>query len=123
MTAQVASLELTEAAKWSGSLRALPDSYHLIRSEWLTNVKFAKDEADKTFDALSQLFNVHTLQISRKKEAVTPAVMFAGRQGKRDDTKVCWNCGKTGHLSTKCAKPKIGDSRSHPPKTRTSATA
>lgn len=41
MTAQVASLKLTEAAKCSDFLRALPDSYDSLRSEWRTNVKFA----------------------------------------------------------------------------------
>ena len=41
--------------------------------------------------------------------------MFAGRQGKQDDSRECWNCGGKGHLSTKCPKPKIGDGRRHKP--------
>jgi hypothetical protein len=43
--------------------------------------------------------------------------MFAGRQGRQDDARDCWNCGAKGDLSTRCPKPKIWDGRKHRPAT------
>lgn len=40
-------------------------------------------------------------------------MMFAGRQGKQDEGRECWNTGGKGPLSTLCPKSKIGDGRSH----------
>ncbi|KAJ9107111.1 hypothetical protein QFC20_003836 [Naganishia adeliensis] len=63
LTAQVAKLEISEAAKCSDFLRALPTAYDNLRLEWRTQTKFAKADEDKTFDALPQLFNTHVLQL------------------------------------------------------------
>lgn len=63
LTAQVAKLEISEAAKCSDFLRALPAAYDNFRLEWRTQTKFAKADEDKTFDALPQLFNTHVLQL------------------------------------------------------------
>ncbi|GHJ83601.1 hypothetical protein NliqN6_0003 [Naganishia liquefaciens] len=57
MTAKVAKLEVSEAAKCSDFLRALPSSYDILRSEWRTQCKFATAEEDKTFDALLESLN------------------------------------------------------------------
>lgn len=96
---------------WQGVKRF----YDNLRSEWRTQAKFASAEEDKNFDALSQLFNTHVLQLQRQKEKEQPTVMFAGRQGRQDEGRECWNCGGKGHLSTRCPKSKIGDGRSHRP--------
>lgn len=114
MTASVAKLELSHAAKCSDFLRALPDTFDSLRSEWRTQVKFARSSDDKSFDALSQLFNTHVLQMNRQKDRERGAVMFAGRSVKPDE-KTCWNCVGKGHLSTKCPKPKEGDGQSYKP--------
>ena len=78
---------------------------------------------DKTFEALSELINAHTLQLSRKKEAITPAAMVAGRQGRQDGSREYWNCEEKGLLSAKCLKQKIGEGRNYRPKARALATA
>ncbi|KAJ9093744.1 hypothetical protein QFC21_006341 [Naganishia friedmannii] len=113
MTAQVAGLDVTEAAKCSDFFRAWPASFDNLRSEWRTQCKFAKAEEDKNFDALSQLFNTRVLQSTRYKAQDRPAVKFAGRQGRQHDSRECWNCDGKGHFSTRCPKPKIGDGRKH----------
>ncbi|KAI5453545.1 hypothetical protein NCC49_005371, partial [Naganishia albida] len=98
LTAQVAKLNISEAAKCSDFLRALPASYDNLRSEWRTVSRFAKAEDDKTYDVLSQLFNTHVIQLQRQTEKEQPAVMFIGRQGNQEGD-----------------RPKIGDGRSHRP--------
>jgi hypothetical protein len=115
LTAQVAKLKISEAVKCSDFLRALPASSDNLRSEWRTQAKFASAEEDKNFDALSQIFNTHVLQLQRQKEKEQPTVIFAGRQRRQDERRECWNCGGKGHFSTRCPKSKIGDGRSHRP--------
>jgi hypothetical protein len=117
MTAQVSGLDITEAAKCSDFLRALPASFDNLRSEWRKQCKSAKAEEDKTFDSLSTLFNSHVLPFKRCKQQEHGSVMFAGRQGRQDDARDCWNCGAKGHFSTRCPKPKKGDGRKHRPAT------
>jgi hypothetical protein len=51
MTAQVAKLSLSEAAKCSDFLRALPASFDNLRSEWRTVSRFASAEDDRSFDS------------------------------------------------------------------------
>lgn len=114
LTAQVAKLNITEAAKCSDFLCALPASYDNFRSEWRTVSRFAIIEDDKTFDILSHLFNTLGLQLQRQKVKEQPSVMLAGRQGKQKGKRECWSCGGKGHLSTR-PKPKIGDGHSHRP--------
>ena len=114
MTASVAKLELSDAAKCSDYLRALPDSFDNLRSECRTQVNFARNSDDKSFDAMSQLFNTHVLQMNRQKDRERGAVMFAGRLVKPDE-ETCWNCGGKGHLSTRCPKPKEGDGQGYKP--------
>ena len=85
LTAQVAKLKISEAVKCSDFLRALPASSDNLRSEWRTQAKFASAEEDKNFDALSQVFNTHVLQLQRQKEKEQPTVIFAGRQRRQDE--------------------------------------
>ncbi|KAJ9111765.1 hypothetical protein QFC22_006424 [Naganishia vaughanmartiniae] len=76
----------------------LPAFFGNLRSEWRTQCKFAKAEEDKTFDALSQLFNTHALQLTRNKEQDRVTVL-------------------KGHSSTRFPKAKVGDGPKHQPAT------
>ncbi|KAJ9097182.1 hypothetical protein QFC21_004851 [Naganishia friedmannii] len=120
--AETVNLELRESEKCSYFLRSLPPKYRSLKSEWRMNSADINDKATtKTFDALSDLFNVHVTELKREHDKVQlPGVtMFAGKSkanpGSFNSSRICWNCGKKGHTNRDCRAKRVADGMSLKP--------